>query len=665
MGVTGRVQGVRKAPLGFLLIIATWASAQSPPSAGTLPGFRMEKPPKIDGIVEEQEWAGAPRSAGGYDDETGAPSREEASYRIAYDTHYIYFAVEVRLTDPKSVRANEYRTNVGLEGDDYAGIVIDPFGNLTDRSLFGVNPAGATTIEIAGGRAAKREWLGEMDARGRITESGYEVEARIPWSILKLPEAGVRDLRISFFRWDPREQRTYHWTDISGLRRDRMGRWLQVEIPRIDTRQVVQALPYVYGGLDERRHLLNAGVDFKARISQDLDLIGSVNPDFRNIESSVLSLDFSYFERLGTETRPFFLEGAQYFVDSRETPLFVSQRIRSFDVGVKTFGKISEKTTVAALDAIDFGRRNAFVANVSHSLGPRSTVQAALASRVDPGLSNTGSFLGFTHGFGPLYVFGQHMRTWDTEVGSGHRYNLGLSYYDQRVDGGVEYLEISPSFLPRLGFAPRKNLKGVNANAAYEVSPRQGPVRTYGIGFYGAHYRTFEGTHYQTVGNGSVSMTLRSGLEIEAMTEVDHFLANRDRLSAIEIEYPSGDPYRNLDIGYAWGRIAGDDYSSLFIGATYRLQRRLQLSSSYQRVRHAENEEQFILSASWDLDHDQAFSGRLVRSGRDTNAYLAYRRSGNRGAEYYVILGDPHAKTFRAALVLKAVFPLQIRFGKR
>jgi hypothetical protein len=55
-------------------------------------------------------------------------------------------------------------------------------------------------------------------------------------------------------------------------------------------------------------------------------------------------------------------------------------------------------------------------------------------------------------------------------------------------------------------------------------------------------------------------------------------------------------------------------------------------------------------------------STRFVRRQNDYNIYFSYRKSGGRGAEYYVILGDPNAQSFRTSLVLKAVFPIEIRY---
>jgi hypothetical protein len=42
------------------------------------------------------------------------------------------------------------------------------------------------------------------------------------------------------------------------------------------------------------------------------------------------------------------------------------------------------------------------------------------------------------------------------------------------------------------------------------------------------------------------------------------------------------------------------------------------------------------------------------------NAYLSFRKSGNRGAEYFLFLGDPNALTFRASVILKLVVPFQL-----
>jgi hypothetical protein len=50
----------------------------------------------------------------------------------------------------------------------------------------------------------------------------------------------------------------------------------------------------------------------------------------------------------------------------------------------------------------------------------------------------------------------------------------------------------------------------------------------------------------------------------------------------------------------------------------------------------------------------------VVEQSGEINAYLAFRRSGNLGTEYYLIIGDPNATTFRPSIILKVVIPLTI-----
>ena len=100
---------------------------------------------------------------------------------------------------------------------------------------------------------------------------------------------------------------------------------------------------------------------------------------------------------------------------------------------------------------------------------------------------------------------------------------------------------------------------------------------------------------------------------------------------------------------------AGLGYRSLKIGSATRPQRGLQLTLTYQIVHHGGQQQQAIFGANDDLGRNYAISGRIVYQSGHTGAYLAFRRSGNRGTEYYVILGDPNAATLTKRVLLKVV----------
>jgi len=655
-------------------------------STNDIPAVRVVKPPTIDGVVTDEEWKGLASASGGFDEENGAPAPEESQYWFGYDDKYIYFAARLKDRNPKAIKATQFRPNVSLSGDDFVGFYVDPFGTLNDTNNFEMNPQGATNLRINGGRAAKVEWLGEMVSRARITADGWETEARVPWSVMRLPEAGKRDLRINAYRILSRTQRSYIMRDISAGKLQNTPYWRGVEVPKRDDAKRLMLLPYVYGGLSEREGLIaNSGVDLKYPLTDSLDLIGSINPDFRNIENQVLSLDFSYFERLAGETRPFFLEGSGYFRTSGDAPLFVSQRIRQFDVGVKTYGKISDQTQFAFLNTTDFqaiggnfgfpesgrGTINSLVGDVRHSFGPRTNLNMAVANLSMPGVQNTGTFIGGGHGFGPFDAFFQYMTTQDQaperDTGRmlqryGTRFNTGLSWRNAGAYVGGEFVDISPDFLPRLGFAPQRGFRGFEVSAGYEKTLPRGGIMEYGFDAGASDLRLYGGGVFRRgVGLGA-SVTLRDGTDFDFGAQFEQFREFHDRLFSIDVERPRGDPYRRWSLGYTWGELAGQPYSSFGPRFAYRPTQRLQLNASFQAVRHFEDLTQTIVSANYDINASDSVSGRLVRVGSDTSAYVSFRRAGNRGAEYYVIVGDPNARTFQPSVIIKAVFPMNLKF---
>lgn len=643
----------------FLAICGCLASAQQ----SKFPAKLLATPPKIDGQVTDDEWSSVPSAKGGYDEQTGTVDPNPAQYWLAYDKQFIYIAAKISDPEPKLIRATETRTNVSVGGDDFMIFAVDPFSTLSDTSQFEINANGATNLRIAGGRAAKREWLGDIQAAGRITPDGWEVEARIPWNVMRLPSAGIRDARVTFGHIVARSGRAYILDDVSANKGSKnIGIWQGVDIPSSTSGRSLKLLPYGYFGADRDGVIANAGLDFKMPITNDLDLVGSINPDFRNIENQVLSIDFSYFERLAGESRPFFLEGNQYFQTSQDAPLFASQRIDGFDLGTKVYGKIGEKGTLGLINTVDFGNELNTVGSFNYNFNSNTSAKVAIANQEKPQNSNLGTFVSLNHAVGPFNFFGQHMSTTDSIDGIGHRINMGGLYSFGGMSALLEYVEISPGFRPRLGFAPERDFRGANFNFGYTKPVKLGPISEAGFNVSYFDSKTFENTPYRKTADLSASLTTKDGFDFDFGVDYQEFQGFKDTLFFFSLEHPRGDPYRHWQIDYNVGNIAGHSYTSIRPGINYRPTKQLQLNLSYQRVEHFETNQQLILSANYELSPIDAISGRAVQRDSDTNFYLAFRRTGNRGNEYFLILGDPNARNFRTSLILKAVIPFEIKF---
>jgi hypothetical protein len=646
----------------FLAFLCLTLSAFAAADQYDFQAVRVATPPKIDGKVTDEEWGYLPKGTGFFDGQTGQAA-EGGTFWLGYDDKYIYFAARAESANPRKLKATEYRSNVSLRSDDAMFLIIDPFSSRSNFNVFGINPRGATDIRIAGGRAAKREWLGEFLAGGRIIETGYEVEARIPWGVMRLPEPGKRSPIFQVVRYNAQTQRDCEWKFLNQDFRI-APLWHDVEMPASGNQRSLKLLPYAYGGFNRKEAIANAGLDLKTSINDQIDLVGTVNPDFRNIENQILSLDFSYFERLAGESRPFFLEGGEYFQTSRDAPLFASQRIRKFDAGFKTFGQLNATTDFALLDTVDFGVENSFAGIAKHRISKATNMTLAATALTGTNASdNVATFEALNHQIGNWTLFGQHMLSRDFVNGNGNRVNFGGVFFKDGWNAVAEYAQISPQFNPRLGFAPERNFKGINLSLDKSSTYKKGTIMETEFAIGHQNYRTYDTNDlYRRAFDATASLTTRDGWDLDLNAHYEKFFNSHDRFVFISLEKPRGDSYRHWQLDAVFGNIAGQPYRSFTGSLSYRPMWNWQVNLVMQSVDHFDHSVQNILSSVYDIGRDMSVSGRLVRDGNDVNAYIAFRKSGEKGAEYFLILGDPNASRFQTALVLKAVIPFEIKF---
>lgn len=621
----------------------------------------MAIPPVIDGLIDKMEWAGVPSANGGFDLLDGHAAPEPMQFWLAYDEQYIYFAARMGDRDPKSIHALQYQTNVNLSGDDNIQLLLDLNGGLVDFNTFGINSRGATSLALAGGRAEKREWSGEFIAKGRTTDTGWEAEARIPWQMMRLPRPGIRNLRFNVVRFMPRDQRSYAYVYNQFGHQAETPIWQAISIPKVQLPRTLKLLPFSYAGYDEKTGVIfNTGLDMKTELTDRITLVGTLNPDFRNIENQILSLDFSRFERLPGETRPFFQEGGQFMYSA----LYASQRITRVDAGVNAYGHLNDRTSFGIVDTIRFGKEHDFVGNISYDPNPNDSFRLTATSLTTPGLQSTAYLARYNRQAGPISLFFRSMGSQDTAAGSGQYETASAFYLKKEWNAYIEYDRASPRFRPRLGFLPEIDYKGPSYNLGYNKVFPQGGVAEVGLGYVGASLTHIDGSQYRRRDEIDSQLALRNRSQLTVIYYKERFEGQDDHLLQAAITYPRDDVFRNISFRYDHGTLALEPYTSVSTAATYRFGQRLQAGFRYQQVQHAGRQDQLILTGSYDLTHDRSVSGRLVKSNSDINGYMSLRQSGNRGMEYYLILGDPNAPRFRASGIVKVVCPFDLLLSR-
>lgn len=599
------------------------------------------------------------------DGNTGQAVPKPTKFWLAYDAQYVYFAARVTEPNRRDIQMAEFRTNVGLGGDDYVELDIDPTGSLGEVNAFQINPRGATNVSLAGGRASKREWTGEILAKGSLTDDGWEVEARIPWQIMKLPGAGKHSLRFNVQRRLAKSDRNLVFAFTGNGKSANAPYWVDVELPKPVIDRSIKLLPYGYTGYDERSGIAaNAGLDLKTSLTEQIQAVGSINPDFRNVENQILSLDFSRFERLAGETRPFFQEGSDYV----ESQIFRSQRIDTFDTGLNLYGRLNSNTNFGLLQTLDLdrpgpggrGTQSNFVGAVTQQPDPNTSIRASFASREDQGVSNQAILLRASRDYGPFNVFVRNMTSSDSQKGIGQRYDLNVNYNYQGFGTFAGVSTSQKSLVTRLGFLPETDFKVFEVGTYFDRSFTHGPFNDYGYFMNFATLDRLNGEYYRKEASASFSGTLRSGIGASFGISDGNFLGVSDHTTNVSMSYPRTNPYRNIGVSYDWGKQAGLDYRTTSLAVAYRIANRLQFTGSYQAQQFGRYVDQAIVGWNYDYDASRTLTGRLVKQRDKVNAYFSLRKSGNRGTEYYLIVGDPNALTFRTSVILKVVVPFQI-----
>lgn len=351
--------------IGFTIdITAVAATGDLSDAKRELPAVRLEAPPTIDGDLSDPAWQKAARADRFTDALLGNVVADQTVALLAYDASWIYVAFYAYDRDPGGIVARETKRGSPLRGEDTVALYLDSFHSHRDRSVFRVNPLGTQFARFAGGRSVKLEWEGAWKAAARVVADGWTAEIAIPWSILNYP--AVKAPRpasrapacgLNFERHQERAKISSWWSNLGAEGAERDGHWTGVVYPPF--RPQLSLLPYAAPGwLAKEGAGVRSGLDLRARLTPTLTLVGTVNPDFENLEGAVEGIDFSYGERFVPDRRPFFQEAPGGVQTLGQVGIyFHSRRIGPFDAGINLGGKPTDRDTIQLLAALDLGRR--------------------------------------------------------------------------------------------------------------------------------------------------------------------------------------------------------------------------------------------------------------------------------------------------------------------
>lgn len=373
---------------------------------------RLEGVINVDGVLDDGEWAGAARVV--LDVETDPAENQPAPVAttafLIEDGENLYVAFDARDPEPGAIRAYLRDRDSAWE-DDYVGVVLDTYNDEQRAFQFYANPLGVQMDKIhsdvsSGGNRWEFDasWDAIWESAGRIHDTGYIVEMRIPLSQLRFPSVTGKKTwgydvlrqyprsRTRRFANNPRDrERSCYLCQISklhGLDGSEPNRDIEV-VPTLTASSIETTDDAGFVPLSSGDPKIEGGLTVRWGITPDLTANLTINPDFSQIESDVLQLDVNNrFALFFPEKRPFFLEGADYF----KTPLDVvfTRTVADPEVGVKLTGKRGNHT-FGVFMAEDAETNLLFPGVYDSDSDTLDVSNTALVGRYNYGFANTSS----------------------------------------------------------------------------------------------------------------------------------------------------------------------------------------------------------------------------------------------------------------------------------
>lgn len=303
--------------------------------------IRTETSPKIDGILNDQEWAGAP-IANNFVELRPVPGKIEdpqrgTEIRILYDNAAIYVAA--RMYDNPDSIARELVTRDQVGNSDFIGIIFDTYLDRINGLGFYVTAAGSQ-YDAKYSRTGNEDsnWNAVWDSKVNIDDRGWTAEFKIPYSALRFGNKEVQTWGVNMTRRRQKinQQSCWNFVDpkVSGFinQEGELHGISNIKAPvRLSFSPYVSSsvnnYPYNQPGIKNTSSAFNGGMDVKYGINQSFTLDMTLVPDFGQVRSDNQILNLTPFEVRFDENRQFFTEGTELF---NKGDLFYSRRIGSF-----------------------------------------------------------------------------------------------------------------------------------------------------------------------------------------------------------------------------------------------------------------------------------------------------------------------------------------------
>ena len=277
--------------------------------------------PKIDGKIDVDEWNNV-KWEGGFSQfkpDNGSKPDQETEFAVLYDNNYLYVAIKALDNEPEKIKRLFSRRD-NLDGD-MLGIFIDSYHDKNTAFFFQVSAAGVQQDGVTTTND-DNTWDAVWQSATYQDNKGWYVEMKIPFSQLRFTSENIQTWGFEVIRVLHRKQEIDAWQPVKrdvpvfvaslglleGLENIKPKRQVEIMpyiVAKHETYQAEDGNPFKPGN----ENAINAGLDGKIGVTNNMILDFTMNPDFGQVESDPSEVNLTAYESYFSEKRPFFIEG--------------------------------------------------------------------------------------------------------------------------------------------------------------------------------------------------------------------------------------------------------------------------------------------------------------------------------------------------------------------
>jgi hypothetical protein len=376
-------------------------------------------------------------------------------------------AIAFRNTQPSSVPRNQQRVQRDAEEQvDRINVMVDFDGDGRTGYNFRVTSTdGIYDAVITDQSQFNKDWDSNWQHAVGMDDAGWTAEVLIPWHVasMRAADGGKRTLKIYLDRVTGTTGERVAWPQASFERPRFLSDFASIEVAD-HSQSLLAVTPYVSGLYDNigKSNDGDAGVDVFWKPNGQVQLTATVNPDFGQVESDDLVVNFDATETFISDKRPFFTENQGLFEFT--TPSDYSQLLYTRRVGGPADDGVGSGDITAALKlngSVGATKYGVFAADEGESVGrtfgalrvvrdfakQNLGFMATIVER--PYLDREATVYGIDHNWRPTARWNVRTRVFGSDVeqaGSRENDTGATLWADYEMDGGWRQQVIAMHF---------------------------------------------------------------------------------------------------------------------------------------------------------------------------------------------------------------------------